>query len=301
MTMRRALIACAIGLFLAIGSWKVWRVGVAEAQELDPPETIELSGVVRDFRERSVPGGHPDFERKPDHGFDQYVGNVASELGEDGKPVFTGQGHELDGQWRDSEGRAICHLLFDSALGDQPGDLGTPDTGAIESAASFAKWYRDEPGVNMSTPLSVELHRQPDGTYVFDDKLDPEYSGLGGFFPIDGLLFGNSSGNPDHNFHFTFELHGDFVFDEGAGQFFKFTGDDDIWVFINGQLVIDLGGVHSSRDQYVDVNRLDLEDGETYRLDFFFAERHRTQSNFRITTSLPLVSVVLPTISAVFD
>ena len=57
----------------------------------------------------------------------------------------------------------------------------------------------------------------------------------------------------------------------------------------------------ASREQYIDVNRLDMADGETYRLDFFFAERHRTQSNFRITTNLPLVSVALPTVSVMHD
>jgi fibro-slime domain-containing protein len=72
-------------------------------------------------------------------------------------------------------------------------------------------------------------------------------------------------------------------------------------VFINGQLVIDLGGVHSTVEQYVDLNRLGMADGEIYSLDFFFAERHRTESNFRITTNLPLVSTPVLTVSAVFD
>jgi hypothetical protein len=43
------------------------------------------------------------------------------------------------------------------------------------------------------------------------------------------------------------------------------------------------------------------DDGETYRLDFFFAERHRTRSNFRITTNLPPVTTELPTVSVMHD
>ena len=87
----------------------------------------------------------------------------------------------------------------------------------------------------------------------------------------------------------------------GAGQIFKFVGDDDVWVFINDQLVIDLGGVHAARTQYVDLSRLGLVDGETYALDFFFAERHRAQSNFRIVTNLELESDGPVAITALFD
>ena len=153
----------------------------------------------------------------------------------------------------------------------------------------------------MSRSLTLTLVLQPDGTYVFDDDIDPMYDALGGFFPVDGQLYGNPDGYPDHNFHFTFELHGTFVYNAAAQQIFKFAGDDDVWVFVNGELVIDIGGVHSEVEQYVDLNRLGLTEGETYRLDFFFAERHRTQSNFRIVTNLELESIIPETITAIFD
>jgi fibro-slime domain-containing protein len=65
--------------------------------------------------------------------------------------------------------------------------------------------------------------------------------------------------------------------------------------------VIDLGGVHGAVEQEVQLNRLGLVDGQEYDLDFFFAERHRTQSNFKITTNLLLSNTVLPTISNAYD
>ena len=56
-----------------------------------PPDTIELTGAVRDFKEQSGScggDGHPDFEVYPSKGFGQYCKNIATQLGSDGKPVF---------------------------------------------------------------------------------------------------------------------------------------------------------------------------------------------------------------------
>ncbi len=267
----------------------------------DSPAYIDLIGIVRDFKERTVTGGHPDFERRPANGFALYCGNIEETLDDDRKPVFKGNGYKVNTPWRDAMGRKIAPNLYDPTLGDTPGAKGATDTGAIQSAESFAQWFRDVPGVNMSKALELRFVRQSNGSYVFDDKIDPYYRDLGGFFPIDGDLFGDSPGSPNHNYHFTFELHTEFTYDASGQQVFQFIGDDDVWVFIDGRLVIDLGGVHSATDQFVDLNRLNLVDGETYKLDFFFAERHRTQSNFRIVTNLKLNSVTLPTVSASFD
>jgi fibro-slime domain-containing protein len=303
-TTRIATASCALGMLTYVAL-----MGLLSSPEAasgagdDLPEVLELTGIVRDLQERSAEGGHPDFEAEPEHGYGHYVGNIATQLGPDRKPVFEGNGHKLEKQWKDLTGRPISrHVALKYPVsGDVAGKLGSADSGGIHSTGSFETWYRDMPGTNMSELLTLKLHRQNDGTYVFDDRLDPNYEALGGFFPIEDRLYGNPGGWPDRNFHFTFELHGEFIYDAGAGQIFKFIGDDDVWVYINDELVIDIGGVHPAVEQYIDLDRLGLEDGETYQLDFFFAERHRTQSNFRIVTNLSLESVIPPTISAVFD
>jgi fibro-slime domain-containing protein len=270
------------------------------------PETIQLTGVVRDFKARNVAGGHPDFQRQPTSGFGHYAYQVADELDSDGKPQFSSTGYKVTTQWRDAEGRNRMpprpHVA--SRPGDVSGARSTSTGGALTTADNFRQWFRNVDGVNLSRPLSLTLRRQPgSNVYIFDDRDDPAFSSLGGFFPVNGELWGNSGlTNPDKNFHFTYELDTTFVYRRGTGQVFTFRGDDDVWVFVDGKCVIDLGGVHAAISQTIDLDRCEwLQDGQRYSLKFFFCERHTTQSNFRIETTLELQNARLPATTALAD
>ncbi len=149
------------------------------------------------------------------------------------------------------------------------GAEGNPTTSGPEA---FSSWFHDVPGTNLARDLDLVLTPSGAGVGHASDA----------FFPIDGELFGNEG--RDHNFHFTLEEHTSFRY--FGSERLTFEGDDDLWVFLDGRLVLDLGGVHSAESGEVLLETwgplLGLEPGEEYAIDLFFAERHTTGSVFRL-------------------
>ena len=178
-----------------------------------------------------------------------------------------------------------CSVAFD----DTAGGPGITSSGGISSSPTFDEWFRDVLGTNLSTYVPIALFDNGSGVYEY---LDDD------FHPIDGMLLGNE-GDPNNNY-FTFVIGADFTYQACASQFFQFRGADDAWLFVDGKLAIDLGGVLPLMDQHVDMDRLGLTDGQTYRMLFFYAHRQPGPAMFRMRTNLDLDSLV-PSISAAFD
>lgn len=263
--------------------------------------TFELEGTVRDFKGAfastspfaATAGGHPHFEvftfngifdpnrfpagYSPTQGFAEEPGIVGATLGGDGNPVWVGGSNPALYATTKTKYNAGSTNL------DQDAD-------DAANAARFDQWYNNDASVNLASSVTLTLSEEG-GEFVYDNQsffiLDgaatPGVS-LGGFSNGTQTGFGNEG--RAHNHHFTMELHSAFTYQ--GGESFTFTGDDDVWVFINGELVIDLGGVHQALSKTVDLDGLGLTAGEVYDFDFFYAERNTFESHFRIETTLVL-------------
>lgn len=109
-----------------------------------------------------------------------------------------------------------------------------------------------------------------------------------------------SDDGKDHNSYFgmqfavSFELTKDYI---GPLEYY-FFGDDDMWVFLNGELVCDIGGIHTATGEYVnlwdyidknELAQLGDEETKTYTLTFFYTERGASGSTCWMNFTLPTV------------
>jgi len=253
-------------------------------------------------------GGHVDFNCGQGHcvlaggGSADTVstGEVQTTLGADGKPVFASTGNPATL----TDAVDFCWWYHDTGCGDG-------------GANPFAKLVFLDLGGNPTT-LTLLPGTSP-GTYTYSNAQ---------FFPVDGLGW-NAGTNPQtdldcepnppdggvlthaqRNFAFTSELHYIFTFDANVAAsatpaVFNFVGDDDVWGFINNQLVIDLGGVHSPAGfgstigtngtatpangsftlNTANAAGLGLVDQGWYQIDLFQSEAHVCRSTYALTLS----------------
>jgi len=264
-------------------------------------EIVLLASTIHDF-----PSGSPaNHQFGPGHGCGQggwgvVKGMVEPTLGSDRKPVRSHYERGWKGipnSWGGFEYGFRCE--YDTGAAAEVGDSGIS-----------TEWFRNVPGRNAETCRDIPLKLDSlNGTYAYENKQ---------FFPADDFdRLPDGSPNPFydqirgedqklHNYAFCLESHGDFEYKKG--QTYKFTGDDDVWFYLNNRLVVDLGGIHGASSDSVlldtigrvitktSVNGKDVYDttwndgrlvvGKTYTWDFFFCERNPTGSSMKMTTSM---------------
>ncbi|MCA9295520.1 MAG: fibro-slime domain-containing protein [Phycisphaerales bacterium] len=215
-------------------------------------------------------------------------------------PSLQTYGYKVNAEWTTTAGDAIApHLaavgspitVCATAVQDNAGSRGGASTGGITDNSTFAQWFTDVPGINQSMPHSIELTYVGDGIFEFESDE---------FFPATDQLLGNEG--EANNYFFTYSISMDCEYSGCGEQFFEVRATDDVWVFVDDQLVIDLGGVIHGATQRIDLDRLGLTDGNTYKVRVFIAQRNHSESELALRTNIFMrVAQINQAYTAIFD
>ncbi len=193
------------------------------------------------------------------------TGLVKKELGSDGKPQYIGP-----------DGKVY-----------------------IKNAASFSEWWKPVANMNMKVDLTLkQFKRNALLNAIGSEDVMVDY------YPLDGKGLGNvdykapdmPKNDPDkildesHNQLYSLQFEGEFFFQGDAAEIILLDADDDAWVFINGKLALDAGGLHGIIPASVSLDdvvaEFGLVPGKKYKINVFFADRQFGLAKFRLSNNL---------------
>jgi fibro-slime domain-containing protein len=211
------------------------------------PAMLVLPIVYHDFKnwsEGDAAHDHPDFGHFPGNG-QGFAGIVQPLLAPAGVPVHVAGCFPTPG--------ADYPALL-TANGCAPSGNPAPQGPTWDATVDWYRmWYVDNATYNKTIVSTLTLPPMASGAFQFSSPA---------FFPLDGVGWGNTPGLA-HNYGFTSVVRTWFEYTGTASL--SFVGDDDVWVFVNKKLAVDLGGTHQSASGSV---TLDASNGHGYVCDF---------------------------------
>jgi fibro-slime domain-containing protein len=271
------------GYFCIFLSFLFVYIGISYSQQTIYPPTIKVAVTYYDYHSD---GSCPDFNSGTNPAI-TLPGMVQPQLDADGLPVRT---DVLLYSW----GLGKWFRPWPQSQRGQGSDFQRPvytNGGRVLSGVNTVSYDTSYKNFVIQDSLTFNLVDNVNGVYQFQSAT---------FFPLDGRGFGadnptiNWNGQPlDRNtnkHNYSFALHLKKSFEVRRGLTFSFTGDDDLWVFINRQLVLDLGGIHTPVTGSFSLDALmpglGLSEGDSAIIDVFYCERQAEGSDILITTNI---------------
>lgn len=154
---------------------------------------------------------------------------------------------------------------------------------------TYYNYPRNHPDMNLpfevldneviSNPLASNWNRNwyTNEDYFRFNRVDSNLEFGENFFPFDGARAEEIEPYWNHDYHFGVHWASKLTVDKSKNYKLKIVSDDDSWVYINGNLVIDNGRVHTP--EITKEKSYYFEKGKEYIIDVYYAERHVARSH----------------------
>lgn len=212
-------------------SWK--------AASLIDPDTITLPITYWDQKADSCDNPNRQFEWTLCGGYRTHgvlTGIVKPRLGSDRLPIPAFS--DVDSSWN-----ALHDALSINVIGHDP----------VLQTDNFYRWFHEVPGLSKRIDgRTVTFNRTSERTYTYGGQDIYPIDDVPGIDAVDIQL--NDWQGQKHNFSFTAHLGFAVKISASGSERFEFSGDDDVWVFLNNRLILDIGGLHGPISGWFQIN-----------------------------------------------